>query len=319
MIKLLIAMILDYIIGDPLSWPHPVIYIGKLIKKIENIFLKSRHKKLSGLFMVIVVLLVVYFVTELLCFMASFNTYIYWGIMIYGLYAALAYRALIKAADTVYEQLASHNLKEARIKLSYIVGRDIEHLNEEQIIKATIETVAENTIDGIIAPLFYAVLGQIICGNPVHFIWVYKAINTMDSMVGYMNDKYKDFGYVAAKLDDMANFIPARLGSLFMLLAGGLLSLDIRQAFKIYRRDRMNHKSPNSGHSESVVAGFLNIQLGGENTYFGQLVAKPTIGIAARQVSLEDIKKTQNIVFVTYLLTFIMIGLYIGVKWFYGI
>jgi adenosylcobinamide-phosphate synthase len=311
-------MILDYILGDPLSWPHPVIYIGKLIKKLENILIKKNNKKLMGFILVFIVLVVIYFSVHLVLYILSFNKILYYIFFLYALYSALAYRSLIKASRSVYNELNNNNIEEARVKLSYIVGRDTKELTRDQIIKATIETVAENTIDGVIAPLFYAFLG-LLFNKPVHFIWVYKGINTMDSMVGYMNDKYMDFGYAAAKLDDIANYIPARIGSILMIIGGGILSLllrkeknllSVRNSIKIYIRDKNNHKSPNSAHSESVVAGLLNIQLGGDNKYFGELVKKPTIGDNIREVNINDIRSTELILTVVYVMIFIGVIIY---------
>lgn len=311
MIYLSVCMILDFILGDPFTWPHPVIYIGKLINKLEQILYKRKYKKLVGFILVLTTLLTIFMIIEILYYIVSFNYLIKNIFIIYALYSAIAYRSLIKASDEVFRELKNNSIQKARLKLSYIVGRDTGQLNEEEIVKGTIETVAENTIDGIIAPIFYSLIGLVIFNKPVHFIWIYKGINTMDSMIGYMNDKYIDFGYCAAKLDDIVNYVPARIGSVLMIISGSILGLSTKNSIKIYIRDRYKHKSPNSAHSESVVAGLLNIQLGGDNKYFGKLVKKPTIGDDIRVVELEDIKKTQLIVTVTYMIVFILIILWV--------
>ena len=181
--------------------------------------------------------------------------------------------------------------------LSYVVGRDTENLNRQQIIKATVETIAENTIDGVLAPLFYMALGYLAGGGlgAVLAAWLYKAVNTMDSMVGYKNDRYREFGTCAARLDDVANLLPARLGAMLMLLAGGMLGLDAMAGWRVWWRDRYAHKSPHSAQSESVVAGLLGLRLGGPSYYFGKLVVKPTIGDERREPQLADYTATCRI------------------------
>ena len=181
----------------------------------------------------------------------------------------------------------------ARKQVARIVGRDTENLNEEEIIKATVETVAENTTDGVISPILYALIG-----GPV-LLWGYKAVNTLDSMVGYMDEKYRDIGWSSAKLDDVLNFIPARLMALLMPLAARLTGLDGKNALRIVRRDHANHKSPNSAWSEAAAAGALHIQLGGTHLYFGKPVEKPTIGDDDRPAEEEDIRKVNRLLYVT--------------------
>lgn len=191
----------------------------------------------------------------------------------------------------VYEQLKAGNLEGARYAVSMIVGRDTKSLDEEGVTKAAVETIAENTSDGIIAPLFYMALG----GAPLMFL--YKAINTMDSMVGYKNDKYLNFGRLPAKLDDAANFVPARISAWLMVAASFFLKMDSRNATRIYRRDRRNHASPNSAQTEAVMAGALGVQLAGDAYYFGKLYQKPTIGDRIRKIQYEDIRYANNLLY----------------------
>ena len=219
------------------------------------------------------------------------------AVVVYLLYAALAWRSLQVEPGYVISALRSGNLPRARKMLSYVVGRDTENLNRQQIIKATVETIAENTIDGVLAPLFYMALGYLAGGGlgAVLAAWLYKAVNTMDSMVGYKNDRYREFGTCAARLDDVANLLPARLGAMLMLLAGGMLGLDAMAGWRVWWRDRYAHKSPNSAQSESVVAGLLGLRLGGPSYYFGKLVVKPTIGDERREPQLADYTATCRI------------------------
>lgn len=198
----------------------------------------------------------------------------------------------------------SHILKDdiegARKQLSYIVGRDTKDLDKEAILRAVVETIAENMSDGIVAPIFYAGL----LGVP--FAMVYKAVNTMDSMFGYKNEKYKDFGFFPAKLDDVFNYIPARLSGILIVIAALILKLNYKNSFKIYIRDRNNHSSPNSAHPEAAVAGALGLRLGGANYYFGKLVEKPTIGDEVKKIQVLDVYKTNNILYLVSFLSYLV-------------
>ena len=209
----------------------------------------------------------------------------------------------------VYYPLNEGNYPEARKYLSYIVGRDTQNLDAKGITKATVETIAENTTDGVVAPLFYMAIG----GAPLAFL--YKAINTMDSMIGYRNEKYEKFGKVAARLDDIANFIPARITALLMIAASALNGLDYKNAFRMFLRDRKNHKSPNSAQTESVCAGALNVQLAGNAYYFGQLVHKPTIGDNNREIVAQDIVLTNKLMYTTSVLAVIAAMIVRGCIW----
>ena len=203
----------------------------------------------------------------------------------------------------VYKELKSGDLAAARKQLSWIVGRDTQELSAEEVTKAAVETVAENTADGIIAPMFFMFIG----GAPLAFL--YKSINTMDSMVGYKNDKYLYFGRCAARLDDIANYIPARLAGIFMIAASFFLNYDYKAAAKIFMRDRYNHLSPNSAQTESVCAGALNIQLGGGHFYFGKFVPKDTIGDDIRPVKADDIKSINNLMYLTAIISLVILAL----------
>lgn len=211
-------------------------------------------------------------------------------------YQLLAAKSLRDESMKVYKELKKDDLSGARYAVSMIVGRDTQSLTSEGVAKAAVETIAENASDGVIAPLFYMMIGGAVFG------YCYKAINTMDSMIGYKNDKYQYFGTCAAKLDDVVNYIPARLAAWFMILAAPLLHLDGKAAHKIYKRDRYNHPSPNSAQTEAVMAGALNIQLAGDAWYFGHLHHKPTIGDAKREIVYEDISAANNLMYGTALL-----------------
>ena len=267
---------------------------------------KFRNKKTAGLFLLVLSIAVVGLVAYAVDRMFSFNRWLHTMVSIYCMYLIPSVKTLKDLTEDVYTSLKEEGIVEARKKLSYLVGRDTEELDEESVIKAAIETSAENTIDGFVAPLFYIILGNIF-GMGLVFGYVYKTVNTLDSMVGYKNNRYMDFGYFSAKFDDVLNFIPARLGSLLMLVAGMLLGYDWKNGIRIFKRDRRNHSSPNSAHSESVVAGLLNIQLGGENKYFGKIVKKPVIGDRNEDIKGRDIHRTNKVLVVTDVLVIIIL------------
>ena len=296
-LSIYIGYIMDLIIGDPYSFPHPVRYIGKLIKKTEkkirNIAKSDKDLKIGGFALWFITVGITYLVTYLIVKLSSF---IPGGFLIANsllIYTTLATKCLKDEAVKIYKVLKTGDIEKSRIQLSYIVGRDTEHLDEDEIIRATIETVAENTVDGIIAPMFYAFIG----GAPLAM--AYKAINTLDSTVGYKNEKYKDLGFASAKIDDVANYIPARISVLLMMIGSLMLGYDYKNSSKIAIRDRKNHKSPNCAYPEGAVAGALGVQLGGTNIYFGQAVYKPTIGDKIREIEIDDIVKTNKIMYAT--------------------
>jgi adenosylcobinamide-phosphate synthase len=306
---LLTVTFLDYVIGDPPNWPHPIIYIGKLISWLEKQLRKyGLATKFGGFILFIAtVLMTLGTMTFILGISGKAGRVIEGIVVLFFLTSALAATCLKKEVMKVADALENGTIEESRIALSYLVGRDTKSLSHEAIIKGTIETTAENTIDGVIAPLFYMVIGLIL-DCPVQMVFLYKTINTLDSMVGYIQEPYTQIGYVSAKMDDLVNLIPARLGSLLMLLSGVFLRLDVVQGLRIWKRDCRNHKSPNAGHPESVVAGLLGIRLGGTHTYFSQVLEKPTIGDPIRNPELQDIEMTTHIMYVAELMMIIVSG-----------
>ena len=295
---LISAYVLDLIFGDPYSFPHPVKFIGNMITRLEKLFFAtSINKLLSGLITFLIVVVTTYFATFLLINISySLNSYLGIAVEILLTYTVLSAKCLEVEAVKVQTQVRIKDLQNSRKSLSYIVGRDTKELDFEQIIKAVIETVAENTVDGVISPIFHLCLG----GVPLAM--AFKAISTLDSMIGYRNEKYEEFGKVSARADDVANFIPARLSIIFFTISAFLLKLDYKNAFLICMRDRKNHLSPNCAYSESLTAGALGIQLGGSHYYGGRLVEKQKIGDNLKKADVDDITKTVNMLrIVTFL------------------
>lgn len=295
---------LDLIIGDPYSFPHPVRYIGKLIsiveKQIRKITSSDKGLKIAGFFLWFIVVGVTFGITTLVLQLFKFNKLAYFIVNTILIYTTLATKCLKDESVKIYKVLKTGDLEKSRIQLSYIVGRDTTNLNEKEIVRATVETVAENTVDGIIAPLFYGFIG----GAPLAM--AYKAVNTLDSTVGYKNDKYYYLGFASAKIDDIANYIPARLGVILLSLGSLFAGFNFKDALKIGIRDRKNHKSPNCAFSEGAVAGALGIQLGGTNVYFGKEVYKPTIGDKTREIEIEDIVRTNKIMYSSSIISIII-------------
>lgn len=298
-----IGFIMDWMFGDPYWLPHPIRLIGNLISGLEKRLLKDElddNKKFRrGLCLVVLVLAATVFVSVAIL-LAAYKIHMILGVLVEGVmtYQILAMKCLKVESMKVYHALKKNDVEGARYAVSMIVGRDTDVLNETGIAKAAIETVAENTSDGVIAPMFYLALGGPILG------FLYKAINTMDSMVGYKNDKYLYFGRAAAKLDDAANFVPARISAYLMIGACYFLGneFDGKQAFRIYQRDKYKHASPNSAHTEAVCAGALGVQLAGDASYFGKVVKKPYLGDGIRAVEYEDIKRANQLLYGTAIL-----------------
>ncbi|MCF0127972.1 MAG: cobalamin biosynthesis protein CobD [Pseudobutyrivibrio sp.] len=296
LIAFVAGFILDLLLGDPLWLYHPVRLIGALIGRLEATLNKGSKRVLKGAVMVTIVLIVTVLVTGGMLYLA-YRIHPALGVAAEAVltYQAMALKSLKDESMKVYHALDSQGLEEARYAVSMIVGRDTDSLSEEGVIKAAVETVAENTSDGVTAPMLYLALGGPVLG------FFYKAVNTMDSMVGYKNDRYLDFGRVAAKLDDVANFLPARISAGLMIAAAfiGGREFDGKNAARIFKRDRYKHKSPNSAQTESVCAGALGIQLAGDAFYFGKLVKKDFIGDPIRNVEAKDIVRAGRLLYVT--------------------
>lgn len=303
------GFLLDLLFGDPRWLYHPVRVIGNgislLEKGLRKIFPKTKAgERMGG---AILVILIVTFSAGIPCLilLAAYRYKIWLGFVLesFMCYQLLATRSLRDESKKVYDALKEGNLEKSRYAVSMIVGRDTQNLTEEGVTKAAVETVAENTSDGIIAPLFYMMIGGAVLG------FSYKAVNTMDSMVGYKNERYQYFGTAAARLDDVLNYIPARLSAWIMILASCLAGLNGKNAAKIYRRDRSKHASPNSAHTEAVMAGALEIQLAGDAWYFGKLHKKPFIGDPIRKIEIEDIPRSHKLMYTTAVLSVILFGI----------
>ena len=296
---ILAGYLLDLCLGDPHSMPHPVRAIGNLIVWLEK-YLRPAGKKhatergerRAGVLFVCLVLLVTGSVAGAILWISRLG-----GIWIQTVveavmtYYLLAARSLRDESMAVCRKLEAGAIEEARYAVSVIVGRDTKPLSEAGIARAAVETVAENASDGVIAPLFYLAIGGPLLG------WLYKAVNTMDSMVGYKNDRYLHFGRAAAKLDDLVNLIPSRLAALLLIVSAYLLRYDGKNAYRIWRRDRRNHKSPNSAQTESACAGALGLRLAGDAWYFGKLVPKPYIGDEIHPIEPQDIRRVNRLMY----------------------
>lgn len=295
--SILTGFILDAVFGDPHFFPHPVRGIGWLINRMEKgirtLFPKTERGELAGggIFAVLVpavTALAVMFLLAAAKTAGALALFLLESVLVYFLLAA---RSLRDESMKVYRSLKKGDVEEARHNVSMIVGRDTKALDAAGIARAAVETVAENTSDGVIAPLFFLALGGPVLG------WAYKAVNTMDSMVGYKNERYLFFGRAAARLDDLVNFIPARLSAVLMMGAALIWRMDFKNAVRIFRRDRFNHKSPNSAQTESVCAGALCIRLAGDAWYFGELCKKPFIGDDIRPLEREDIRRANRLMY----------------------
>jgi len=309
---MLLGFFLDILFGDPQWITHPIIIMGKIINNFEDAFLpkvagkSARKQRRAGFWFA-------------LCCIAAFTGIfaalgnLFWRrghfwhfcYQAFACFIFLAAKGLKKESMKVYDALKSNDIEKARYEVSMLVSRDTAHLDVEGISKACIETVAENACDAFVAPMMYFLLGGAVG------IAFYKAVNTLDSMVGYKNDKYLHFGWFSAKLDDVLNFIPARAAGFIMALSADLAGFSSKRAMKIFWRDRLNHDSPNSAHTEAACAGALGIKLGGDSYYFGQVKSKPTIGDSLKPVEAEDIARANKLV---YLGNFVCMILFIIVK-----
>lgn len=307
-ISLIIGFLLDLAFGDPACIPHPIRGMGKTIGACEKLVRKwsggqdnqggqnnrsSQNRQLAGGFLLVLANLLFWGLFSLGICMAAYLVNRWLGIVVESFlcFQLFAAKSLKTESMKVYHALKNGTIEEARTAVSMIVGRDTQNLTEEGVTKAAVETVAENLADGVIAPLFYMALGGACFG------YLYKTVNTMDSMIGYKDEKYLYIGRAAARLDDVCNYIPARLSALLMVLSCPFCGLDARNAWRMWRRDGRNHASPNSAQTEAAAAGALNIQLAGDAWYFGKLYPKKTIGDGNRAVAIEDIVKVNRLMY----------------------
>lgn len=317
-----IGFMLDQIIGDPYNIPHPIRLIGNLIGFLDKKFMGPKTKEASGasegddskrnsgkelkkgLLMWHIVILATVIVTSVVM-AAAYGINAWLGVFVEAILTCyiLAAKSLKDESMKVYKALKTGTIENARFAVSMIVGRDTAVLDETGVAKAAVETVAENTSDGVIAPLIYTFVGGPILGL------MYKAVNTMDSMVGYHNDRYEYFGTVAARMDDVFNYLPARISAFLMIGAAFLCGREFsgKRAYEIFKRDRYNHKSPNSAQTESACAGALGVRLAGDASYFGKVVHKPFIGDDTRPVETEDIKRANKLMYGTTYLCMVLL------------
>ena len=306
-IAFIAGFVLDLLIGDPHFIPHPVRLIGSLISFLdkrlnsdvkynssENEANLTKYKR--GVLLVFTVIFAT-FAVSVIILVAAYSINLYAGVIVESVmtWQILATKCLRVESMRVYDALRTDGVEAGRRAVSMIVGRDTSVLDEAGVTRAAVETIAENTSDGVIAPMLYTAIGGPVLG------FVYKAVNTMDSMLGYKNDKYMYFGRFAARLDDVVNFIPARISAYLMIAAAfiGGRQFDGRNAYRIFKRDRFNHASPNSAQTESVCAGALRVQLAGDAVYFGKLVKKKYIGDRLREIEYEDIKRANRLMYIT--------------------
>jgi len=306
MITAILAFFIDAVMGDPRSKLHPVVLIGNLIAGIEGMLYgkedSDRKKLVLGGILVVLVLLFTFAVVNGIMNLVKMldNIYVVTLIEAFFLSFTISPKSLAAAGKELYGYLVADDLDNARYKVGWIVGRDTEELTPGEVSRATIETIAENTVDGIIAPLFYFAIG----GVPLAFL--YRAVNTMDSMVGYKNDRYFYFGRVAARADDVLGYIPARITGLLFVVSAFILGYDGKKAWKILRRDASKHPSPNGGWAEATVAGALHIRLGGFNSYFGKVHFREYMGDPIEEIGFDHIMKTIRLMYTDTILFLII-------------
>lgn len=292
-----LGFLLDLWLADPGWMPHPVVLMGKCITRLEEVLRRRlpatpKGERAAGCLLAVLLPVGTLVLTGAICLLAGrIHPLLGLAVQTFWCWQALAVKGLAEESKNVYRQLAAEDLPGARRAVARIVGRDTQALTEEGVTKAAVETVAENFSDGVVAPLFYMMIG----GAPLALC--YKAVNTMDSMIGYKNQRYLQFGRAAAKLDDAANYLPSRLAAVFWIAAAGLTGQDAPNAWRIWRRDRRNHASPNSAQTESACAGALGVQLAGPAYYFGEYYNKPTIGDAKRPIEPRDILRANRMLF----------------------
>lgn len=292
-INILCGFVLDLVFGDPYSFPHPVRIIGKYIELLEGLLRKIHSLKLAGVLLTLIVVSTSFIIAKYVSAISAI-------LEIFLIYTIFSTRSLADEAMIVYSSLKSGDIYAAKKQISFLVSRDTENMHEEDIIRATVETISENIVDGIISPMFYLFIG----GAPLGM--AYKAASTLDSMVGYKNGKYIDFGWASARLDDALNFIPARLTSVLIAAAAFFCGFDAKNSFRIVLRDRLKHASPNSAHPEAAVAGAIGCRLGGPVSYFGERTIKPYIGDHVREINRGDIKRVIRLMYMTSFLGLVL-------------
>lgn len=301
----LAGFVLDLIIGDPHSWYHPVQLIGLVIMGCEKMYRRifRSHERTAGVFCACTVLAVSVFIPWLLLrLLYQLNFWAGFALESWWCGRLLAARSLNDETMNVYRAVQTGDLEKARRAVSMVVGRDTERLDMSGVIRAAVETTAENASDGETAPLFYMMMFGAVGG------FAYKAVNTMDSMIGYKNERYIHFGTFAARLDDVLNFLPARFSGILMCMAAGLLRMDGKNAWRIFIRDKKKHDSPNSAHTEAAMAGALDVQLAGDAWYFGRLHKKPYLGDPVRPVVPEDIRRANRLMTATSVLALLLLA-----------
>ena len=303
--EIVIGFMIDCLLGDPYQLPHPIRWIGNLIARLDKALYKENDSDTVKWFKGIVVVIVV-LISSTICpaliLLPAYSCHFVLGMIVESVmcYYLIAPRCLKDESMKVYLALKKDDVEEARKAVSMIVGRDTDLLDQEGITKAAVETVAENTSDGVTAPLMYMGIGGSVPG------FFYKAANTMDSMLGYKNEKYLYFGRCAARLDDLLNYIPARITALIMIMAAPFCGLNGKNALKIWKRDRRKHESPNSAQTEAVCAGALGVRLAGDAYYFGKFHHKETIGDDTRKIEPEDIRRANRLMYVTTIMVLMM-------------
>lgn len=302
----LFAFLFDSLLGDPHGKWHPVALIGTWIAWLERHLYDAdvsvRMQYIAGMVVSLLTLFLVYDITELLLALILYidNVYIQYAVQGLLLSFMICPRSLAKAGMEIYHYLLHHHIQMARTKVGWIVGRDTEHLDEGEIVRATVETVAENTTDGIVSPLFFFAIG----GVPLAV--VYRAANTLDSMIAYKNERYMYFGRFAARLDDVLNYIPARISAVFFIIAAVMLRHHWRNAWHMMRRDAAKHPSPNGGYAEATVAGALGIRLGGYNSYFGKTTFRAYMGDALQPLAPHHIRQTVHLMYVVTIMAVLL-------------
>lgn len=295
---------LDAVWGDPPGLPHPVVGIGKIIAYLDNWLnrreLKSFFLGLNGILTVLITLIVAFGGVFILLKVLTPFPWLFWPVNCWLMGTTIARKGLAQAAKTIYDYLKVGDLEQAGEEVGKIVGRDTKSLSRKEIIRATVESVAENSVDGVIAPLFFGMVG----GAPLAML--YRAVNTLDSMLGYKNERYQCFGWAAARLDDLANLLPARICAFIMVVGSWLLRLDWSRSSRTIWRDAHKHPSPNGGWPEAAVAGALGVRLGGTNYYQGIASFRNYMGDPLRELENEDIKRTVMILNITTLITIIL-------------